>query len=267
MAPEQAYGRAGWASDVFSLGLIAYELITGKLLSWPFSWPPAGIDRFQERVPEPLQAVLRKAALFEPRRRFADGPALYRAIESATRRVEQSARQATRRPRKRTAPSPRAIEAGLFRRLYGRGLGMRYDCHLCDGPIAEAMSHCPWCGTADNSFREVTGYPLVCPECERGVKPEWRACPWCYPGRFAGNGRPPREDTKAERRCSRRGCEGRLRVFMRYCPVCKQRPRRPWSRSELSDRCPRCRWPVSRQFWRYCPWCGRREPRAGTFGR
>jgi serine/threonine-protein kinase len=40
MAPEQAYGRARLTSDVFSLGLIGYQLLTGKLLSWPFSWPP-----------------------------------------------------------------------------------------------------------------------------------------------------------------------------------------------------------------------------------
>ncbi len=35
IAPEQAYGRVRFASDVFSLGLIAYELLTGALPSWP----------------------------------------------------------------------------------------------------------------------------------------------------------------------------------------------------------------------------------------
>ena len=29
------------------------------------------------------------------------------------------------------------------------------------------------------------------PHCERGVLPEWTSCPWCWPGRFRGNGRPP----------------------------------------------------------------------------
>ena len=41
MAPEQAYGRPKFTSDVFSLGLIAYQLLTGVLPSWPFTWPPA----------------------------------------------------------------------------------------------------------------------------------------------------------------------------------------------------------------------------------
>jgi hypothetical protein len=144
---------------------------------------------------------------------------------------------------------------------------MKYRCHHCNGPLAEAMMHCPWCGRGDHSFRPVTSYPLVCPECERGVMAEWTACPWCYPGRFAGTGRPPRHDPRAVRGCSRRRCPGQLRPFMRYCPLCKGKPRRPWSRPDLPDRCPRCRWPVSREYWRYCPWCGRREPRAGTFVR
>ncbi len=36
MAPEQAYGRGRLTSDVFSMGVIAYEIFTGALPSWPF---------------------------------------------------------------------------------------------------------------------------------------------------------------------------------------------------------------------------------------
>ena len=80
MAPEQAYGRARLASDVFSLGLIAYELLTGKLPTWPFEWPFPGHERFEEKVPAPVRPVLRKAAQFDPRRRYPDAPAFYRAV-------------------------------------------------------------------------------------------------------------------------------------------------------------------------------------------
>ena len=99
------------------------------------------------------------------------------------------------------------------------------------------------------------------------MRAEWSYCPWCYKGRFQSNGRKSPVDRRAERGCSARDCEGELRPFMRYCPLCKTKPRRVWSDPELPHRCPRCRWPVDRQHWRFCPWCGRREPAAGSFVR
>jgi serine/threonine-protein kinase len=268
MAPEQVYGRPKLSSDVFSLGLIAYEILTGHLPTWPFDWPPPRYDRFEERVPPPLRPVLRKAACFDPERRYPDAVEFLDALERAFHTIESQERRPQQRSRRKPAPpspSPLAVESDLFRKRHGRGLEMRFRCHRCDGPISEAMSVCPWCGSADNSFREITSLPEYCGDCERGVRPEWTACPWCYPGRLEGNGRAPRPDANAARRCSSRSCPGELQPFMRYCPICKQKPKRPWSHAELPDRCPRCRWSVSRQFWRYCPWCSRREPRAGTF--
>ncbi len=269
MAPEQAYGRARFASDVFSLGLIAYELLTGALLTWPFEWPPPkGYARFRERVPAPLQPVLRKAAEFDPRRRYPDAGSFYEAIDKARARIEEPRPRPSRRRRRRSpARSPLSVQSEAFRRAHGSRLGMRFTCHRCDGPIAEEMTYCPWCGDADNSFRELTRYPLVCPSCERGVRPEWTACPWCYEGRFEGNGRRPPRDPRAERSCATPGCPGQLRRFMRYCPLCKRKTRRLWSHPDLPERCPRCRWPTSHAYLRFCPWCGRREPRAGSFMR
>ncbi len=264
MAPEQAYGRPSFASDVFSLGLIAYELLTGVRPNYPFEWPFEGYRRFESKVPATVQGVLRRAMEFSPRRRFPNAIEFHEALERAFERVERESRKpAPRRKRPRKATSPLAAQWGAFRRLHGRRLEMAYQCHRCEGPIAEAMRHCPWCGTGENSFREITAYPLVCPDCEHGVRAEWHACPWCYAGRLEGNGRLPRPDAKAERHCSKRGCAGELRPWMRYCPLCKQKTRRVWTDPELDGRCPRCRWSVSRQFWPFCPWCGRREARAG----
>ncbi|MBW2240983.1 MAG: protein kinase [Deltaproteobacteria bacterium] len=267
MAPEQAYGRPRLSSDVFSVGLIAYELLTGKIPGWPFEWPPPNAKSFLAKAPPPVQPVLRKAASFDPKRRYPDAMTFHHALELAFDRAEQAAAPKPRKRRRTQIQlrSPMGVEAEHFRRRHGAALGMRYRCHRCDGPIAEAMAWCPWCGSPDNSFREITRYPLVCPECERGVRAEWTACPWCYPGRLEGNGRETRPDASAERSCPRRGCDGELRLFMRYCPECKQKPKRPWSHPDLPDRCPRCRWPVSKAHWRHCPWCGRREAKAGSF--
>jgi len=267
MAPEQAYGKGRFASDVFSLGLIAYEIVTGVLPTWPFNWPPEGYARFRERVPEPVQPVLRKAAEFDPRRRYPDAVVMHQALEKALARVEDAPRRRNARRRRKPvhAPSPLSVQSEAFRRVHGKGLGLRFACQRCDGPISEAMRYCPWCGASDNSFRHVTSYPLVCPECERGVRREWNACPWCFRGRFVGTGRKPPPDSQAVRRCGLRGCSGELRPFMRYCPLCKRKTRRVWSHPDLPDRCPRCRWPTSNAFLRFCPWCGRRERRAGAF--
>ncbi len=267
MAPEQAYGRPSFTSDVFSLGIIAYETLTGVRPSWPFEWPPEGIKRFEARVPEPVARVLRRAAEFDPRKRYGSAIQLSQALEVAFGQAERETPRGPRRRRaRRRAPqSPLEVQSKLFRRHYGSALGMGYECHRCEGPIAESMSHCPWCGSGDNSFREITRYPLVCPECERGVRAEWKACPWCYAGRFEGDGRMPPHDSKATRTCGR-GCPGQLRPFMRYCPLCKRKTPRPWVIPELRDRCPRCRWSDSRQFWRFCPWCGGRHS-PGSFQR
>jgi hypothetical protein len=216
-----------------------------------------------------VRRVLRKAAEFDPARRYPDAVALHHALERGFELAEQGPRRRVARRRRRpgAAPSPLAAQAEAFRRAHGKGLDLRFRCHRCNGPISEAMRVCPWCGSAENSFRNLTSAPLVCPECEKGVRREWNACPWCFHGRFVGNGRAARPDARATRRCSRRGCSGGLRPFMRYCPICKQKTRRVWSHADLPDRCPRCRWPTSHSFLHFCPWCGRREPRAGSFVR
>jgi len=268
MAPEQAYGRPAYTSDVFSLGLIAYELLSGKLLRWPFTWPPEGFKRFESRVPPEVIPVLRKAVQFQPGRRYRDAGELHHALEAALRKAATPPPRPRRRSGKPAhAPevSPLEVAGKLFQKRHRKGLGLHIHCYRCEGPLSEEMLTCPWCGADHQSFQKTTSYPMVCPWCEHGVRPEWKFCPWCYQGRFVSNGRQPPPDPKAERACTRKGCRGELRPFMRYCPMCKQKPKRSWKHAELSEKCPRCRWPVSREFFRFCPWCGRHEPRAGTF--
>jgi len=101
IAPEQAYGRPGLGSDVFSLGIIVYHLLTGVLPTWPFRWPLEGNVRFLKKVPAPLQPVLRKAAEFEPRRRYTSAVELERALGRAFAQVEAPRPRGAKRKRAR----------------------------------------------------------------------------------------------------------------------------------------------------------------------
>ena len=72
MAPEQAMGRPNKRSDVFSLGLIMYRMLTGAWPNYPFDWPPpSAIKLRRKRIHPELIALIRKAIEPRPNKRFA----------------------------------------------------------------------------------------------------------------------------------------------------------------------------------------------------
>ena len=80
MAPEQAMGRPSARSDVFSAGLVIHQLLTGKLPSWPFAWPPEGWDKLKRQHPD-LREFVRRALEVEARKRYPDAVVMYRAFK------------------------------------------------------------------------------------------------------------------------------------------------------------------------------------------
>jgi serine/threonine-protein kinase len=91
LAPEQHRGETGTpATDVFQLGLLAWELLTGEpALAAP---SPAGIelralagDLPPLDLPKPLTAALRRAMARSPYERFPDAGALADALDAALR--------------------------------------------------------------------------------------------------------------------------------------------------------------------------------------
>lgn len=81
LAPEQALGRPMFQSDVFSLGLLIYQLFSGTLPEWPYKWPPPGYDRVRRKLRPRMLAWLRKSMEFRPQDRFRNAVAMQRAFD------------------------------------------------------------------------------------------------------------------------------------------------------------------------------------------
>ncbi|NND96541.1 MAG: serine/threonine protein kinase [Pirellulaceae bacterium] len=69
MAPEQAMGKPSARSDVFSIGLIAYRILSGTWPEYPFEWPMDGAGQLRRRAHPQLIAVIRKSLSINPRHR------------------------------------------------------------------------------------------------------------------------------------------------------------------------------------------------------
>ncbi|MDA1000946.1 MAG: serine/threonine-protein kinase [bacterium] len=265
MAPEQAYGRPGFSSDVFSVGLILYRLLSGQLPNWPFAWPYPGLENLSRKVPPAMISVIKKATAFHPRSRYFNATRMltaYRYALAKFRRFENDPVKKVRREKRVSQTASRKWEdmrVREFEKTFHNRYGLRFECRKCGHPIGEEMSYCPWCGTGDNSCRETTTYPAFCPECERGVRMEWKHCPWCYAGRFADAVPRPHKDKRYTEKCANPECaDRRMMPFMRYCPACKTKAKRPPKCTAGEKPCPHCRWPVASGFWRNCAWCGKK---------
>jgi serine/threonine-protein kinase len=94
MAPERFYGRFSAASDLYSVGILLYELITQER---PFSGLPgelmtAHISKFvkmPETIPLPLRSIIDISLRKLPQRRFSSAQAMAAALEKALQEVSQ----------------------------------------------------------------------------------------------------------------------------------------------------------------------------------
>lgn len=257
IAPEQAMGKPSRRSDVFSLGLVIYRMLSGQLPEWPFDWPPVGHRKLRRKVGDPVVEVLARAISLEPRRRFADAGKMLTAFRRAKRRSLKS--PAANRPRLRDgkrSPAWRTVQRREFTRHHGKALETRHTCPRCSGPVAEAMTTCPWCGADRAKHRGETTFPAQCPRCRRGMKLDWRYCPWCYGSGFESHGDRAYPDRRYSARCANPSCSRKsLMPFMRYCPWCRRKVRKAWKIPGEKATCRKCRWGVAAGFWHYCPWC------------
>lgn len=260
IAPEQAMGKPSFRSDVFSLGLVLYRMLSGRLPEWPYEWPPPGFERLRRRVHPELINVLQKAIEFSSRKRFRDAVQMHNAFRRVKPRALKYSGKGSRTSIRDTAKRHwQTVRRQQFHREHGRSLGTRHTCRRCEGPVSESMQSCPWCGTARATHTGESSFPMRCPRCNRGMKSDWRYCPWCFGPGFEVTTTRQYSDKRYQRRCSNPGCSRRLLMpFMRYCPWCRRKVRRKWKVPGSNETCPACGWGVFKSFWDYCPWCGRR---------
>ena len=256
IAPEQALGKPSLRSDVFSMGLVIYQMLTNRLPEWPFDWPPPGHDILRRKANNDFIAVIKRAMNINARKRYANAGEMLAAFErvrkNAHRRIH---RRRTKRPATNGAGEWRQVQFKEFKRLYGKSLETTFECSKCGGPVSERMVGCPWCGHRTKSFRGETSYPARCRSCKRGMKLDWRYCPHEY-----GSAQGPRSDRSyTDKRytssCSNPSCREPLMPFMKYCPWCRTRVRRKWKVEGSAKKCPKCGWGVAEGFWAHCPWC------------
>lgn len=258
-APEQAMGKPSFRSDVFSMGLIMYRMFSGRLPEWPFAWPPEGYRRLRKRVHPDLIELMRRAIEIDPRARFANAGTMLSALNRVKSRASVTRTKLPQRARKTASTSNwKTLRFRQFQRLLGKTLETHYNCTRCNGPVSEAMTSCPWCGTDRKIHRDKTRFPLSCPRCCRGLKLDWPNCPWCFGAGFEVNTTRQFSDIRYSARCANPGCSRRqLMPFMRYCPWCRRKVKRKWKIEGSRDRCGSCGWGVLFDFWSHCPWCSK----------
>jgi len=100
MAPERLSGIAAPSNDIFSLGVILHQMLTGRV---PTAAPPAPGTQVP-RLPEPLAQVVRRCVATNPAERYATADDLLKAFEQACQQLMQPSAPSV--PAQLPAPAP-----------------------------------------------------------------------------------------------------------------------------------------------------------------
>lgn len=98
MAPEQAMGKPSFRSDVFSIGLMLWRLLSGEWPEWPFKWPCSGYSRMRGRIHPDFIDFMRRAIDVNPKHRYRDAEVMlsnFLKLKNRTLRHARSRRKAT----------------------------------------------------------------------------------------------------------------------------------------------------------------------------
>ncbi len=148
MAPEQFQGKAVFASDLYSLGVTMYQMLTGAL---PYSTPtPADLERLMrgelvspprlrnQKIPKPVNDIVLKAMAPNVSDRYQRAADLLDAVLAA--RDGTPARR-----RARPAQAGEEIQ-DIHNRLRARDTPPGRFCWHCRKALPARTARCPFCG-------------------------------------------------------------------------------------------------------------------------
>jgi serine/threonine-protein kinase len=157
MAPEQFHGKAVFASDIYSLGVTMYQMLTGVL---PYDTPsPSDLDRLlsgelvspprlrNPAIPKEVNDIVLRAMAPELPARYQRASDLLEAI------LAVRTPRARRMPPPATPPEPAARPAregaqGIQTRVRARDTPTPKFCWQCRKPLHARSDRCPFCGEA-----------------------------------------------------------------------------------------------------------------------
>lgn len=155
MAPEQFEGKAVFASDIYSLGITMYQMLTAVL---PYESPsPNNLDKLRSgalvrpprlsnpEVPKPLNDVVMKALAPELSMRYQRAAELLGDLEQASAPAPRPAPAPDRRDEPPRA-SARARVHVTPRRLGTAAPSSGRFCPRCHKPLHARADRCPFCG-------------------------------------------------------------------------------------------------------------------------
>jgi serine/threonine protein kinase len=157
MAPEQFHGKAVFASDIYSLGVTMYQMLTGML---PYDTPaPADLDKLMSgelvspprmknrSIPKRVNDIVMRAMAPEVTARYQRATDLLDDILSARAPAARrsapggSSPEAARRGTREDA-------GGIQTRVRAREAPAARFCWQCRKPLHARSDRCPFCGEA-----------------------------------------------------------------------------------------------------------------------
>jgi serine/threonine-protein kinase len=159
MAPEQFHGKAVFASDIYSLGVTMYQMLTGML---PYETPgPADMQKLMSgalvspprlknpSIPKGISDIVMRAMAPEVTARYQRATDLLQDVLA-----ERQAAQARRAPagagagRSETTPPRQSREdaRAIQSRLRAREAPAARFCWQCRKPLHARTDKCPFCG-------------------------------------------------------------------------------------------------------------------------